>query len=221
MEKKGQSSLSTISLTDWKKVGRYIFWLQSRGAAAKIILWSLWRQTYQIRVFKVYGRQTEALIENLWWFQIESQHGPKLTGTVLHTHLKKTEKALTSRNVEEFHKCSNIQHTWGVGHCRPLTAIDRTLTDVAHLIMSKYNRLGRSLRKKKNPRGLFGFGSVKCISKSSWMWYIEQMDREKLTENKYLTYLVRCHKTTLLSFWDKEHVWDLHRARLVGGKKKN
>lgn len=177
MKKKGQSSLSTICLTDWKKVARYIFGPQSRGAGAKIIPWSLWCQTYQLSVLKVYGRQTEALTENIWWFPSEVLHGNKITGTVLHAHLKETEKALTSRKTEEFHKCSNIQHnqrhqsaavlsTWGVGHCRPWTAIDRTLTDVAHLIMSKYNRLGRSLRKKRQKQEVcMGLGKLNVYLK--------------------------------------------------------
>lgn len=177
MEKKGQSSLSTICWTFWKKVGRSIFGPQLRGPGAKIILWSLSRHTYQLSGFKVYGRQTEALIENIWWFPSEVQRGPKLTGTVLYAHLKETEKALTSRNVEEFHKCSNVQHnkrhqsaavlsTWGVGHCSPLTATDRTLTDVAHLIMSKYNRLGRSLRKKRQKQGVcLGLGQLNVYLK--------------------------------------------------------
>lgn len=172
-----QSSLSTISVTDWKKVGRYIFWLQSRGAGAKMILWSLWCQTYQISGFNVYGWQTEALIENISWMLSDVQHSLKHTGTVLHAHLKETEKALTSRKGEEFHKRSNIQHnqrhqsatvlsTWGVGHCRPLTATDRTLTDVAHLIMSKYNRLGRSLRKKREKQGVcWGLGKLNVYLK--------------------------------------------------------
>lgn len=51
---------------------------------------------------------------------------------------------------------------------------------------------------------------------TTW-WCTGQREIERV----FVTHLVQCHKTIHRSFWDKELVWDLHRARLVKNKEIN